>query len=144
MPAHSVHRQLSLPPQRLFDIAADVERYPEFVPWCAAARITRRDGDVYYTDQVMRLAVLRQRFATKTVLKRPSRIDVTSDDPAFRHFHIAWTFDPAPGDRCDVGLSVLFELRDPVKQRLAALLIPGMPQRLAAAFEQRARQVYRS
>ena len=143
MSAHSVRRLLSVPPPQLFDIAADVERYPEFVPWCAAARITRKEGGVYYTDQVMRLAVLRQRFLTKTVMDRPTRIDVTSDDPVFREFHIAWTFDPAPGDRCDVSLSVRFELRDPTIQRLMALFIPGMPKRLVAAFEQRARHLYR-
>ena len=44
-------RLLSYSPEQLFDLAADVERYPKFLHWWKAARIKRRDGDVYYTDQ---------------------------------------------------------------------------------------------
>jgi hypothetical protein len=67
-------------PKQLFDLAADVERYPDFVPWWVAARVWKREGNVYYTDRVIGFAMVRKRFRSKTILHRPERIDVTSTD----------------------------------------------------------------
>ena len=46
-------------PEQLFDLAADVERYPEFLPWWVAARVRKREGNVYYTDQIIAIAMIR-------------------------------------------------------------------------------------
>lgn len=144
MPSYAVRRVLDVPPGRLFDLVADVERYPEFVPWWVAARITGREGDAYCTDQVVRVALLRQRFSTRTVLCPPKRIDVTSADRAFRSLHIAWSFEPTPQGGCEVGLTMTIELRSRVAQEMAAALFAGAPARLVAAFEARARQADRT
>jgi coenzyme Q-binding protein COQ10 len=79
----STHRfRCSLPytQDQLFDLAADVESYPEFVPWWVAARVWKREHNVYYTDQIIRLAMVRKHFRSKTIFHPPTRIDVTSTD----------------------------------------------------------------
>ncbi len=89
MPSHKVSCALHHEPEQLFDLAADVERYPNFLPWWVAACIRERDRDVYYTDQVVGFGIGRASFSSKTVLRRPERIDVTSTDRPFRHFNLS-------------------------------------------------------
>ena len=142
MPGTTLRRLMPFRPEQLFDLVADVERYPEFVPWWAAARVTARDGETYRTDQVVRFGPLRRRFATETRFSRPARIDVTSGDPIFRRFHIAWRFDPAPRSGCEVGLNMMLELSWRPGQEVLAAAMASTPERLVAAFEARARRIH--
>jgi coenzyme Q-binding protein COQ10 len=96
MTSHDVERVLPYDRKLLFDIAADVERYAEFLPAWTAARITRREGNVYWTDQTIGLGPLRARFGSETVLNRPERIEVVSSEPPFRSFRLFWVFEPRP------------------------------------------------
>jgi len=142
MSAHRVRRSLPYAPDQLFDLAADVERYPEFLPWWAAARVRKRDGNVYYTDQVLRFAMLRQRFASKTVLHRPERIDVSSTDGPLRKLSLTWLFEALPEDGCQVSLAVELELRSRVIQQVFAQTMLGAVEPIMTAFEARARSLY--
>lgn len=142
MSAHRVQRSLPYPRDQLFDLAADVERYPEFLPWWAAARIQKRDGNVYYTDQVVRFAMLRQRFASRTVLHRPERIDVSSTDGPVRKLSLTWMFDPLPKNGCQVSLAVELELRSQVIQNLFAQAMLRTVEPIMTAFEARACSLY--
>ena len=126
-------------PEQLFDLAADVERYPEFLRWWAAARIRKREGDIYYTDQVLRLGPIRVRFGSKTVLHRPGRIDVTSDEPPFRRFSLSWLFEPQPCAGCRVSLVAELELRSGLLQQIMDRVLPVAIADIIAAFEARAR-----
>ena len=141
MVSQKVERVLfSCEPEQLFDLAADVERYPEFLRWWVAARILRREGDIYYTDQVLGLGPLRVRFGSKTVLHRPERIDVTSDEPPFRRFSLSWLFEPQPCAGCRVSLVAELELRSGLLQRVMDRVLPVAIADIIAAFEARALQ----
>ena len=140
MPGTTVRRVLPFRPEQLFDLVADVERYPDFVPWWAAARVTGRDGETYCTDQVIRFGPLRRRIATETQLSYPVRIDVTSSDRVFRRFHIGWRFGAAPQGGCEVGLNMVLELSWRPAQEVLAAAMASAPERVVAAFEARARQ----
>ena len=89
MPSHKVPCALPHKPEQLFDLAADVERYPKFLRWWVAARIRKRDRDVYYTDQVVGFGIVQSSFSSKPVLPRPERIDVASTDRPFRHLNLS-------------------------------------------------------
>ena len=142
MSAHRVQRSLPYAPDQLFDLAADVERYPEFLPWWSAARIRKRDGNVYYTDQVVRFAMLRQRFASRTVLQRPERIDVSSSDGPVQKLALTWLFDALPGNACRVSFAVELELRSRMMQRLFAHAMLRTVGSIMTEFEARARALY--
>lgn len=142
MPSYTENRVLSYTPEQLFDLVADVERYPEFLPWWVAARIRKWDGDVYYTDQVIGFGLIRQRFPSRTVLERPGRIDVTSDAGPFLRLEIRWTFEPAPEGGCLVGFHLDFELGSKLVQRLFTLLFSDAARRVVRSFERRARELY--
>ncbi len=65
MPTHAEQRVLPYTIEQLFALVADVERYPEFLPWCVASRIRRREGDVFFADLVIGFKVVRERFSSK-------------------------------------------------------------------------------
>jgi coenzyme Q-binding protein COQ10 len=141
--SQKVERVLSFcGPEQLFDLAADVERYPEFQRWWIAARIRKWEGDSYYTDQVLGFGPIRVRFGSKTVLHRPERIDVTSDEPPFRRFALSWIFEPQPRGGCRVTLAAEVELRSARLQRLMDRVRPIAVGDMIAAFEARARALY--
>ncbi len=142
MSSHEAQCELAYKPEQLFDLAADVECYPEFLPWWIASRIRRREGNIYYSDQVVGFGVFRERFGSKTVLQRPERIEVTSTDGIFRNFDLTWRFDPLPGNGCRVALLVNLELRSTLVQGIFRQVILRSVQSIMSAFEARAHQLY--
>jgi coenzyme Q-binding protein COQ10 len=142
MPSHEVHRLLGYTAEQLFDLVADVDRYPEFLPWWIEARVRERDGDVYYTDQLVGFGPVRERFVSKTVLRRPARIDVTSSDRPFQHFHLVWLFDPVSAKACRVDLKADIEFRSRILRDVFGWRLAGETRRIIAAFQSRADQFY--
>lgn len=128
--------------EQLFDLAADVERYPEFVPGWVAARVLKREGNVYYTDQVIRFAMMRKRFGSKTILQRPERIDVTSSDGTIGDLHLTWLFNALPDGGCQVSLAADLELRSQLIQDLFDRAVGRTVGSIMSAFEARARRLY--
>ncbi len=141
MPIYRETRVLPYPVDRLFDLIADVERYPEFLPWWHAARVSRRDGNTEYVDQVVGPAIAHFRFASTTVLERPEHIKTTSKERPFRHLEIHWSFASAQQDACAVTFQVDYELRSSALQRVISVVFDAAVRRVVTAFEQRARQV---
>ncbi len=141
MPPLRVSSVLPYRREPLFDIAADVERYPEFLPWWLSAKIRRRDEDVYYTDQVVGFGPIRRQFSSKTVLRRPEEIDVTSSDEGFDAFRLTWRFEPLPRGRSTVALFGELEFRAPLFRGLFGRLAADGIGAILAAFAQRARQM---
>ncbi len=136
-------RLLPYTAEQLFDLAADVERYPEYLRWWIAARIRKREANVYYTDQVLGLGPVRVRFGSRTVLQPPTRIDVTSKDYPFQEFKLSWNFAALAGASCRVSLTAEFELRSFVLQGILDRALPVATSDIIAAFETRAHKYHR-
>src|SRR5689334_14486187 len=77
MPTHAERRFLPYTAEQLFDLVADVGRYPEFLPWCLSARVRERTADTITADLLIGFRMVRERFTSRVVLDRPRRIDVT-------------------------------------------------------------------
>ncbi len=142
MPTHAEQRVLPYSPEQLFDLVAAVERYPEFLPWCRAARITRREGDVLYADLIIGFKMFRDRFSSKVTLRRPDAIDVQYVKGPMRHLDNHWRFIAQPGGGCRLDFYVDFEFRSAIVQRLIGALFNEAVRRMVAAFEARAKQLY--
>src|SRR5207244_9794424 len=85
MPTHAEQRVLPYTPEQLFALVADVERYPEFLPWCVGARIRERRPDLVVADLIIGFRMFRDRFTSRVALDPPRRIDVTYADGPFRY-----------------------------------------------------------
>jgi coenzyme Q-binding protein COQ10 len=141
MPTHAEHRVLPYTPEQMFPLVADVERYPEFLPWCVAARIRERRPDFINADLVIGFRMFRERFTSHVKLDPPNRIDVTYTDGPFRYLNNHWTFERVPGG-CRVDFFVDFEFKSRVLQKVIEMLFSEAVRRMVAAFESRAQQLY--
>ena len=149
MPTHSETRHLPYSPQQMYDLVADVERYPEFLPWCAAARIrdTREaeGSTVMDADLVISFKVFREKFGSRVTLwPGESRIDTEYLDGPFRYLKSNWQFAESPDGGCDVSFFVDFEFRNAILQRVIGLVFNDAMQRIVRAFETRAHELYGS
>lgn len=142
MPSHREERLLPYTPQQLYDLVLDVERYPEFLPWCLAARINRHEPQAVVADLVIGFKMVRERF-TSRVAYDPERLTVETRNVQgpFRHLRSLWHFKPHD-EGCLVDFSLEFEFRSRVLQRLIQALFEEAVRRMVAAFEARARDLY--
>ena len=123
MPTHAEKRLLPYEPEQLFELVADVERYPEFLPWCLAARITQRRDNLICADLIIGFKMFREGFTSRVTLDRPAnRIDVAYTRGPFRYLNNHWIFDSHP-EGC------LIDFYEAVG-------------RMVAAFEARAQDLY--
>lgn len=122
---------------QVFDLVADVERYPEFLSLWRRARVLHRGRDAYTTDQEIGLGPIRERFRTRTELRRPQRIEVTSDDPLFEAFRIVWGFDSVRGG-CRASIALTWQVRSRSLQAGVDLLLPKVARNMVQAFSRRA------
>src|SRR5258707_1990876 len=141
MPTHAEQRVLPYTPEQLFDLVADVERYPEFLPWCVGARVRERRDNLVVADLLIGFRMFRERFTSKVTLARPQRIDVAYSDGPFRYLDNHWIFAPVEGG-CRIDFFVDFEFRSTILQKLIGVLFNEAVRRMVAAFETRAQQLY--
>jgi coenzyme Q-binding protein COQ10 len=142
MPTHAERRQLPYTQEQLFDLVADVERYPEFLPWCLGARVRERSAATIIADLLIGFRMVRERFTSRVQLNRPSRIDVSYTDGPFRYLENHWEFIPQADGTCLIDFYVDFEFRSRMLQKLIGLLFGEAVRRMVSAFEARARQLY--
>jgi coenzyme Q-binding protein COQ10 len=146
LPRHDETRVLPYRAEQMYDLVADVESYPAFLPWCAAARIRSRrpegDHEVLEADLVISFKVFRERFGSRVTLWPEKRvIDTEYLDGPFRHLKSQWSFEPA-GDGCKVSFWVDFEFRNAILRSVIGLVFNEAMQRIVRAFEARAKALY--
>jgi coenzyme Q-binding protein COQ10 len=148
MPRFSTKRRVRHSATDMFDLVADVEKYPEFVPLCAGMRVrsNTQKGEgitVMVAQMTVAYKLIRQTFTSRATLDRPKlSILVEYLDGPFSHMQNRWSFRPAGEQTCDVEFFIDYQF----KSRSLALLMGAMFdtafQRFAAAFEKRADEVY--
>jgi len=141
VPTHTEKRILPYTPEQMFALVADVERYPEFLPWCVGARIRERGPTRIVADLIIGFRMVRERFTSRVDLAAPSRIDVTYTDGPFRYLNNHWGFERVP-EGCRVDFFVDFEFKSRILQKMIEMLFGEAVRRMVGAFETRAKQLY--
>lgn len=127
----------------MFDLVADVERYSEFLPWCVGARITRREGRIFWADLLIGFTVFREKFTSRvTLTEDKSRIDTEYAKGPFRHLKSHWLFR-ATDNGTDIEFYIEFEVKSGLIQRTIETLFHEAVRRMVGSFEARAYQLYR-
>jgi coenzyme Q-binding protein COQ10 len=145
---HVERRIVPFAPRQIFDLVADVPHYPEFLPWCTAARLRRRDApDVEIDELAIRFGPFHERFVSRVVLSRDNpallSIETTGLEGPFRHLSSRWTFQPQLGSGATViDFSLEFEFRSRLLQHTVRLLFAEAVKRMVSAFETRAQKLY--
>ncbi len=142
MPTHAERRLLPYTADQLFNLVADVERYPEFLPWCLGARVRERSSTAVVADLLIGFKMVRERFTSRVTLDRPRHIDVNYTDGPFRYLNNHWEFIPQPDGGCIIDFYVDFEFRSRMLQKIIEVLFNEAVKRMVGAFEGRARDLY--
>lgn len=140
MPHFRHQRRLPYPREAVFDLVADVESYPEFLPGWREARIIERKGDILHVEQVLGAMGLTFRFRTRATLKRPDSIRIETRDHPFRYLEQFWRFKALEKLATLATLEADYAIGNlPLRFMLTGFFDLGFKQTLQA-FEGRARR----
>jgi coenzyme Q-binding protein COQ10 len=142
MSTHSASRTLPYSCDQLFDLAADVESYPEYLPGWVSAKILERTGKHLRVEQQLGLKLLPLPFVTTAVLERPQKISIQSSDGPFHFLQIEWRFEPAGPGYCTVSLDFNYQLRAGLLERLITALFDHASPDIIQRFARRAQLLY--
>jgi coenzyme Q-binding protein COQ10 len=130
-------------PDQLFDLVADVGKYPEFLPWCVAARVRSRSETLIVADLIIGFKGIRESFTSKVSLdKENCLIQVEYEDGPFKYLNNHWKFDNYDGRGCELDFFVDFEFKSRMLQKVIEMLFGEAVRRMVGAFEKRADDLY--
>ncbi|MCY4302188.1 MAG: type II toxin-antitoxin system RatA family toxin [Aestuariivita sp.] len=147
MPTHSEARRLPYTARQMFNLVADIEKYPEFLPWCSEARIRSRtqSGTVSLLDAdlVISFKIYREQFGSRVTLSEENgKITTENLRGPFKFMKSHWMFRDVDGG-CEVTFDVDFEFRNALLRRIIGVVFNEAMQRVVRAFEKRAETLYK-
>ena len=148
MPEFSTTRRVRHSASDMFDLVADVEKYPQFVPLCSGLRVRERkttgEGvEVLVADMTVAYKLIRETFKSRVTLDREKlQILVEYLDGPFRRMENRWTFRPLTDTSCEVGFFITYEFKSRTLGMLMGAMFDAAFRRFAVAFERRADEVY--
>jgi coenzyme Q-binding protein COQ10 len=148
MPTFSTKRRVRHSATEMFDLVADVERYPEFVPMCRGLKVRQRtpgeEGiEVIVADMTVSFKLVRETFRSRVTLDRPKlKILVEYLQGPFSHMQNRWSFKPDGDEACEIEFFIDYEFKSRTLGMLMGAMFDAAFRRFATAFEQRADQVY--
>ena len=141
MPTHAERKTVPYTAEQLFDLVAEVDKYPQFLPWCVAARIRSRTDTELVADLTIGFGPFRESFTSRVTLDRPKRVTVTYENGPFRYLNNQWDFTPK-GTGSEVAFFVDFEFKSKILQAAIGVVFNEAVRRMVNAFLKRARDVY--
>lgn len=149
MPTHSEVRHSPYTPRQLHDLVVDIEHYPEFLPWCRAARVTRRLDNHFVGELIISFSHMTERYASKVTPKPPvgdseGSIEVELVSGPFHHLFNHWRFVPAANGGTDIHFAVDFQFKSKILDTLIGGLFTRAVEKMGAAFIARADVLYGS
>jgi len=148
MPEFSTTRRVRHSASDMFDLVADVDKYPQFVPLCSALRVRERKSagegvELLVADMTVAYKLIHETFKSRVTLDRPKlQILVEYLDGPFRRMENRWTFRPLTETTCEVGFFITYEFKSRMLGMLMGTMFDAAFRRFATAFERRADEVY--
>lgn len=144
MPHHSEKRVVPYSDEQMFALVADVERYPEFLPWCAAVRIRTREGDTFTADLIGAFGALREQFTSRVKLDPAAKtITIEYIDGPFERLTNNWRFH-ALENGCEVEFDIDFRFKSRTLEALISGLFTRAIEKMTGSFVARADALYGS
>lgn len=145
MTAHSETRTVPYTADLMFEVVADVEQYPEFLPWCVALRVLSREHvknrEVLAAEMAVGYGALREKYTSRVILDRTAKtIDVAQTSGPFKQLENHWRFTPV-SQGCRVDFSLAYEFRNRVLNAVAGAAFGKVYVKMADAFEARAKEL---
>ena len=144
MTVHSETRIIPHKPEDLFELVADVKRYPEFLPWCLAARIRTQTEKELIADLIIGFQVFKEQFTSKVAMDKEALfIDTSYADGPFKYLQNHWKFLPHK-DGCEIDFYVDFELKNSFFNAIMTKSFQFVLDKIADSFQKRAEELFQN
>ncbi|MCX5614048.1 type II toxin-antitoxin system RatA family toxin [Bombella saccharophila] len=141
MPTHAEQRLIPYSSEQLFDLVADIEKYPEFLPWCVRAAVRSHSKNELLADLTIGFGPFRETYTSRVQLDRPHQITVGYERGPFKHLKNIWRFTPE-GEHCRVDFFVDFEFRSRLLGNAIGMVFNEGVRLMVKAFITQAGKVY--
>ena len=148
MPQYFEQRILPYNTLQMFDLVADIEKYPEFIPWVSAARILERKQNELLAQLAVKFKAVRSKYTSKVSLERPVETDysgliyVRLVEGPFKHLENEWKFEPIDDGSCCITFDINFQFHSAMFEKMIGSLFNKAVRKMTNAFEQRAEELY--
>jgi len=142
MPRHEETRRLPYSPEQMFELVADVPRYPEFLPWVSAIRVRADSEHEMLADMIVGFKGLRETFTSRVIKQRPHSVHVDYVDGPLRHLSNDWRFRPDGDGGVLIDFAVDFAFKNRMFEMLAGQVFDRALRKMIGAFEARAQALY--
>ncbi len=142
MLTHTEQVDLPYTPLQVFDLVADIESYPRFLPSVISARILKRDGNTLWVNQLVRFTILPMQIATRAVFDAPASIRIVCDDSKVVRFTELWTFAGNAGGGTTLRSHTEYEFRSELMRRALDAKFNDLQGQTMRAFVARSRALY--
>lgn len=139
--SHDERRRLPYTAEQMYDLVADIDRYPQFLPWLSGARLARRVNGAEHWELLIGFKMLRERFTSEVTFDPKRQIKARYLDGPLKHLSTNWTFRPRE-DGCEIDFQVEFEFRSRLLGRIIEVFFNEAIVMMTNAFETRARALY--
>lgn len=142
MPTHTDTCILPYDSAFICDIVSDIERYPEFLPWCHAVEIVDRVNDQVIAKVTLGNDIFTESYRCSVKTERPFRIDVRYVEGPFKHLNTHWRFIECGTDGCKVDFFIDFEFQSSLFQMFFQKVFSSVVKSIMSAFIERAHKLY--
>jgi coenzyme Q-binding protein COQ10 len=142
MPTHAEIRVVPYSVKQMYDLVADVERYPEFLPWCIACRISKKKENEVFADLILGYKIFRETISSHVILDPYKKIDVKYESGPLHYLNNHWKFKPIDEHSCEVDFYVDFAFHNSFFQHAMELFFNEAVKILIHSFEKRAAELY--
>lgn len=141
MPKRTANMIVPFSPSQMYDLVVDMDRYPEFLPWCSSARKYDCEKDCFKSEITFSFKGLRETFYTLDHVEPGHKITITHTSGPFRYLMSEWLFTPVPGGT-KINFFIDFHFKNPILNITLGPLFAEASRRMVGAFEKRAKIVY--
>lgn len=142
MPTHAEKKPCPFSAAQMYALVADVEAYPDFLPWCLATRVRRQEGNKMFCDMVIGFKMIKEKYTSEVTLEENKKVMIVYKNGPFKYLNSHWIFIEQEDGSCVIDFYVDFEFRSALLQKLMGAVFNEAVQLMISAFQKRARELY--
>ena len=139
---YKVVRELNYSNKQMFDLIIDVEKYPEFLPWCKSTNVYEKKSNIFYSDMEIGFSVVKESFTSKVTSINSEKILSEAISGPFNKMNNIWDIKSINKNKCEITLNIEFDFKSFLLKNLMGKLFEVASIRMIEAFEDRANYLY--
>ena len=141
---YNIVKELNYSDKQMFDLIIDVEKYPEFLPWCKSTNIYDKDTNIFYSDMEIGFNLIKEKFTSKVTTLHSKKIHSEAISGPFNKMNNTWEIENISHNKCKITLNIEFDFKSFLLRNLMGKLFEVSAIKMIDAFENRANYLYKN